>query len=351
MSKKIALDAINLKMEDRVAHTEYSMGYHKEYISKITGLSEENPERMRKFYDIWEFDFLWITNDGIYGNWLERGRATDMGHAIYAKNGSDKREKKESPFKDIFEVWDFDPEKEYGFPDFDQQVKEYERKYKELSKEFPEQLITGGYYKTIISGLIQAFGWEMLLLSASDKNKFEKLIDRFFNYTLFYMKAWSQTSVEVIIQHDDFVWYSGPFMSPDFYRKAIIPRYGELWKILKRKGKKVLFCSDGDFHIFAEDIILAGADGLIFEPVNDFGFMVENFGDSICLVGSYVDCRDMTLGKWEKVKNDIDRTLFFVKKGKCKGLIFAVGNHIPANVSDEICDKYINYLKENWYLK
>jgi len=350
MSKKIAIDAINLKMENRVAHTEYSMGYHEEYITKITGIKEDNIEKMRKFYNLWDYDFLWCTSDGIYGNWIERGRATDMGHAIYASDGSDKREKKECPFKDVFEVWEFDPAKEYGFPDFNQQVNEYEKLYIEQSQNFPEQLITGGYYKTIISGAIAAFGWEMLLLSASDKNKFEKVIDRFFNYTLFYMKAWAETTVDVIIQHDDFVWSSGPFMSPDFYRKAIIKRYEELWKILKKKNKKVLFCSDGDFHMFAEDIVKAGADGLIFEPVNDFGYMVENFGDSVCLIGSYVDCRDMTFGKWEKIKNDIDRTLSLVKNGKCKGLIFAVGNHIPPNVSDEICDKYINYLKENWYL-
>lgn len=351
MSRKICLDAINLKMEIRVAHTEYSMEYHKDYISKITGLSEEDPDRLKRFYDLWDYDFLWFTDDGIYGNWLERGRATDMGHAIYAPDGSDKREKRECPFKDVFEVWDFDPEKEYGFPDFNEQVKIYEEKYKNLSEKFKEQIVTGGYYKTLISGLIQAFGWEMLLLSASDKNKFEKLIDRFFNYTLFYMKAWGLTSAEIIIQHDDFVWSSGPFISPEFYRKAIIPRYGELWKILKKRGKKVLFCSDGDYHIFAKDIINSGADGLIFEPVNDFGFMVENFGDSVCLIGSYVDCRDMTFEKWEKIKNDIDRTLKYVKEGKCKGLIFAVGNHIPANVSDNICDKYINYLKNNWFLK
>ena len=43
-------------------------------------------------------------------------------------------------------------------------------------------------------------------------------------------------------------------------------------------GKKVLFCSDGDFREFAGDIVAAGADGLIFEPVNDFGWLVDRFG-------------------------------------------------------------------------
>lgn len=56
----------------------------------------------------------------------------------------------------------------------------------------------------------------------------EKVFDRFFQRTLFHMRAWARTSAEVVIQHDDFVWTSGAFMHPDIYRKAIIPRYAEL---------------------------------------------------------------------------------------------------------------------------
>jgi len=37
------------------------------------------------------------------------------------------------------------------------------------------------------------------------------------------MRAWAKTSVPVVIQHDDFVWTNGAFMSPDIYRSVIIP--------------------------------------------------------------------------------------------------------------------------------
>ncbi len=344
MSREIALEAINLKPTPRPGHTEYSMEYHRDYIQRLTGLPPDDPDLLPRFYDLWEYDFLWVTHDGLHGDWLSRGRATDMGHAIYAADGSDRKEPTESPFKTPEEVWEFDPVKEYGLPDFSEQVVFYENFYQEWQRRYPNQLVTGGYYKTIVSGAIQAFGWEMLLLSASDRRKFEKVLDRFFQFTLFHMRAWAETSAPVIIQHDDFVWANGPFMHPEFYRKAIIPRYAELWKPLKRAGKKVLFCSDGNFMELAEDIIEAGADGLIFEPLNDFQFMVERFGGSVCLVGSAVDCRDMTFGRWEKVKADIDRTFLLAKR--CKGLIVAVGNHIPPNVPDFMCDLYINYLKE-----
>ena len=131
-------------------------------------------------------------------------------------------------------------------------------------------------------------------------------------------------------------------MSPDYYRKVIIPRYGELWKPLHAAGKKVLFCSDGNFMMFAKDIAEAGADGFIFEPCNDFNFMADNFGKTKCLVGSFVDCRDLTFDNWDKVRTDIDRTFEYL--AKCKGAIFAVGNHMPANIPEPMMDKFFDYL-------
>lgn len=346
MSREIALDTIYLKETPRVAHTEYSLNYHTDYILKKTNSSNLDLDTIRKFYNIWGIDFLWNTNDGLHGDWEKFGRATDMGHAEYAIDGSDKRIPKECPFKSLEDVWSFDPISEYGLPDFNEQVRAYEDIIQNAREKFPEQLITGGYYKTIVSGAIQAFGWEMFLLALSDINRMDKVLDGFFSFTLFHMEAWAKTSVEVIIQHDDFVWANGPFMKPEIYRKVIIPRYAELWKPLHRAGKKVLFCSDGNFMEFAEDIVNAGADGLIFEPCNDFGFMVERFGGSKVLIGSFVDCRDMTLGKWDVVRSCLDKTLELAKK--YNGIMIAVGNHLPPNIPSDMMDRYIEYLKANW---
>ena len=254
-----------------------------------------------------------------------------------------------SPFNSEEDVWAFDAVSEYGLPDFNEQVAAYEKIIQNSRVNYPEQLVTGGYYRSIVSGAIAAFGWEKLLLAASDPAKMEKVLDSIFRFTLFHMKAWAETSAEVIIQHDDFVWTGGPFMHPDYYRKVIIARYAELWKPLHAAGKKVLFCSDGNFMELAKDVAEAGADGFIFEPMNDFGFMVERFGQSLMLAGSYVDCRDMTFGKWEKVREDMDRS--FAAAKKCKGMMFAVGNHLPANISDEMMEKYLDYLMANWEIE
>jgi len=221
-------------------------------------------------------------------------------------------------------------------------VRVYENSIQNVRKAYPEQLMTGGYYRTIVSGAIAAFGWEMLLLAAANPAKMEKVFDSFFRYTLHHIKAWAKTSVEVVIQHDDFVWTAGPFMHPDIYRKVIIPRYAELWKPIHEAGKKVLFCSDGNFMEFFGDLSEAGADGFIFEPCNDFDFVADNFGKTKCIVGSFVDCRDLTFGKWDKVRKDIDKT--FERLSDCKGAILAVGNHMPPNIPEYMMDNYFDYL-------
>ncbi len=341
MSCQIARDNIALRPARRWGHTEYSLHYHTAFVAAATGLTAEHPEFSRQMYDRFGFDFLWGTNDGLI-DWTKTGRVTDLGHAVYAADASDQRAPGRCPFATEEEVWAFDPIAEYGLTESAELVAYYEKLIQNARRDFPEQLLAGGYYKTIVSGAIAAFGWEMLLLAAADPRKMERVLDGFFRYTLHHMQAWAKTSAEAIIQHDDFVWTAGPFLQPDYYRQVIIPRYAALWKPLHAAGKKVLFCSDGDFREFAADIVAAGADGLIFEPVNDFGWMADRFGQSSCLVGSFVDCRDLAFGNWDKVRRDIDRTLAAYRQ--CRGAIFAVGNHLAPNIPAPILEKFFDYL-------
>jgi len=334
MSRRIGIDNIFLRPTPRLGHTEYSMEYHTTLLPKL------KPD----LYEAWDFDFLWCTNDGPV-DWT-KGRCTNMGHAVYAADGSDERPAEACPFHEPEEAWEFDPAREYGVPDSAELVRRYERWYQQALANHPNQVVTGGYYKTVVSGAIQSFGWEMLLTAAADAAKFARVLERFGEYTLNYNRAWAQTSIEAFIQHDDMVWTEGPFMAPDFYRRVIFPLYRRLWEPLKKAGKKILFCSDGTFDMFMEDIAAAGADGFIFEPSNDFDYVVNRFGKTHCLVGSKVDCRTMTFGTWDAVKAEIDATLALARR--CPGFIWAVGNHMPANIPDDMCEQYMAYLRAHW---
>ena len=122
MSRELALDNILLRPAPRWARSEYSLEYHTGYVKRIAGREPGAAGAMRTFYDALGFDFLWSTDDGLAGDWLARGRATDMGHAEYAEAGTDRREPVTSPFRSIEDVWAFDPDAEYGLPSFDEQV-------------------------------------------------------------------------------------------------------------------------------------------------------------------------------------------------------------------------------------
>lgn len=336
MSRQIARDAINLKPTPRIAHTEYSLAHHKEYVARL---------QPQSILDAWDIDFPFTTNNGPI-RWADAGRVTDMGHAGYDVDGSDFRPVGDCPFTDAEEIYEFDPAREYGLPGHRELVKFYEEAHQARNASNPNQLWPGGYYPTVVSGAIQSFGWDMLLLAAADLERFAEVLRRFAAYTAHYVAAWAETSIEVFIQHDDMVWSDGPFLRPDFYRGVIFPLYKSMWAPLKKAGKKIMYCSDGTFDMFMEDILDCGADGLIFEPSNDFAGVVRRFGRRCCLVGSKVDCRTLAAGNWDKVKQEMDDTLALARD--CAGLIWAVGNHLAPNISDEMMDLYINYLRRHW---
>jgi hypothetical protein len=335
MSRQIGLDTIFLRPTPRLAHTEYSLEYH-------TSLFKESA---RELYDAWDLDFLWHTEDGPI-DWSKAGRCTDMGHAEYATDGGDRRDASHCPFNSPEEVYEFDPLQEYGLPTHRELVRFCEERYRKLSDANPNQLVTGGYYRSVISGAIQAFGWDMLLQAAADEERFARVLERIAQYTLQHNLAWAETSIEAFIQHDDMVWTQGPFMRPDFYRRVIFPLYRRLWEPLRRAGKKIIFCSDGTWDMFYDDIAACGADGFCFEPSNNLDAVVTKYGKTHVIIGSKLDCRTMTFSPWEQVQAEIDATLPLAKP--CPGFIWAVGNHIPANVPDEMCRRYIEYLRARW---
>jgi len=320
-----------------MAHTEYND--HEKLAQVVATKTGE------AFNDAWQLDLLWFTDDGPVP-WSERGRVTDMGHAEFMEGGVDRRDPRPSPFTSIESVLSFDAVNEYGLLDFHNLVDYYESLHQTHLRQNPNQVNPGGYYKTIVSGAIEAFGWDALLSGASDPGRFETVLDSIFRLSLHHYRAWAETSIEVFICHDDMVWSSGPFMNPSYYRKVIFPRYKVLWSVLKEAGKLVLFCSDGDYSMFLNDIAQAGADGFIFEPMVPLEAVTANYGQSHAIMGSAVDCRTLTYGTKDQIRLEIDLTLDLAKD--CPGFMVAIGNHIPANIPIENALFYYEYLSDNW---
>jgi uroporphyrinogen-III decarboxylase len=105
----------------------------------------------------------------------------------------------------------------------------------------------------------------------------------------------------------------------------------------------VLFCSDGNFTAFVDDLVRAGADGFIFEPVTSLDVIVERYGQTHVVVGN-ADCRILARGNREEIRAEVLRCARLGRN--CPGYFFAVGNHIPFDVPLENVLYYLDLTRE-----
>ena len=343
MSYEIGRAALNLQPTPRLAHTEYCS--HALLKQAVTGIAEPGSAQERAFMEAWDVDIVWSTDDGPIP-WEQRGRVTDMGHAEFLQGGVDWRMPGNCPFRDVAEVLAFDAVAEYGLLDHDDLVAYYRQRFAEACATYPNQVHMGGYYRTLFSGAIAAFGWELLLEAAASPSRFARVLDGIHQQSLHHVRAWAATPIEFFMCHDDMVWSQGPFMRPDFYRAEVFPRFRELWSILHQAGKKVIFTSDGDMSLFVDDLVEAGADALCFEPMTALEPVVERYGNSVAIMSSKVDARTLTFGTQADIRAEVDATLALAPH--CRGLVVAVGNHIPSNVPVENALFYMDYLRGRW---
>ncbi|MGI5893683.1 MAG: uroporphyrinogen decarboxylase family protein [Candidatus Merdivicinus sp.] len=333
MSYTDGMMALNLEMPARVPRTEYSVLGHPGLLSKVTGISvqaDSDRETFQKaqkiFLKEWNFDFMWSTDilHQIFGEYY-----TDMGHASYAAGGSDFREVGQSKFRDEEDVLRFDPWEVFGQRDEAEIVDFLNHGYRERCNFWDDAVNMNGVYVTCMSGLIDLFGWDLLLTAAGvDPKGFGDVANRYADWLMQYIRALAKCDSPVIMVHDDIVWTEGPFLHPDWYRKYIFPNYRKYLKPLLEAGKKIMFTSDGNYTAFIDDIAACGFHGFVMEPGTDMAYIAEKYGKTHAFIGN-ADTRILLLGSKEEIRREVKRCMDIGKK--CPGFFMAVGNHIPAN--------------------
>ena len=128
--------------------------------------------------------------------------------------------------------------------------------------------------------------------------------------------------------HDDIVWTSGAFVSPQWYREYIFPNYKKMFAPVLESGKRVLYTSDGTFTEFIDDIAASGVHGFVMEPTTDMSYIAQRYGKTHVFVGN-ADTRILLSGTKEDIRHEVKRCMDIGKK--CPGFFMAVGNHIPPN--------------------
>lgn len=349
MSLSCGWQALRLEMPERVPRTEYSVAeYHFPLIEKVTGLKvnedsspEERAAARRAFREAWTFDLSWnvCIGRGEFGN-----VRTDMGHASYGAHGEDFDTKLKQLFEDPEDALDFDPMEALGKRDHEQLRRKFNEDYRRQQEQLPDEVPMTGTYVTLMSGLIDLFGWDTLLNAcAIDQEAFGEVANRYAVWMQQYMDALADSDAQCVMIHDDIVWTSGAFFRPAWYRKYIFPNYRKYMAPLLEAGKTVLYTSDGTYTEFIDDLADVGFHGFVLEPTTDMKYLAERYGKTHAIIGN-ADTRILLTGTREEIRNEVRRCMDIGKQ--CPGFIMAVGNHIPANTPVENCLIYEEAYRE-----
>ena len=336
MSYERGLAAIRLEKPDTIPHTEYVA--HPKLIEHVTGMKAGQAGITEEFYRRWEFDLVWRTDSPPFENAPEAW----MGSARY---GEDQELREPThPFTDEEEVLAFDPVEAIGIPDKEETRALFERNWRQSQADLPMVVVPSGYYNTVFTWCIRSFGWDLFMAAAmADPKRFDRVLEGFFQLSKPIFDASAEIPLDAFICHDDIVWTAGAVFRPEWYREKIFPRYKKLWEPLREAGIPILFCSDGDFTEFVDDIADAGADGFIFEPLTNLAYVAERYGQTHVIVGN-ADCRILTFGTPDDIVAEVKRCADIGRD--LPGYFFAVGNHIPYNVPIENALLYFELIKE-----
>jgi uroporphyrinogen-III decarboxylase len=249
-----------------------------------------------------------------------------------------------TPFTTPEQVLAFDPERDLTVPpvnDLAEMVRDWHTR-QQLA--YPEAVVPGGFYLGVFTWAIVTFGWEPFMLAAAiDEQGFDRILEGFTQITERVIDAHLRAKIPVFLWHDDLVWSSGAPFRPDWYRQYIFPRYRRLWAPLREAGVKILYCCDGDFTAFIDDLAEAGCDGFLFEPYTSLEHIVERYGQTKVIIGN-VDTRILTFGDADKIRAEVKRCADLGRE--CPGYFFAVGNHIPYNVPIASIECYLEAIHE-----
>ena len=331
--------ALTMQMPPIIPRTEYSAEGHWELITRVTGMpvGVDSPWDVKgpascAFMKAWDYSFRW--NIMIGSNYLT-GPKTSMGHAVYAAGGVDRNDDVSCPFKDEDDVLDFDPVAAYGRIDKKVLTKQFEEHYANSVKYYSDAVNMSGVYITIFSGLIDIFGWEMLLLGAgTDAKRFGEMTRRYEKWITPFFEAFADSNVRVMMTHDDICWTSGPVLAPAWYREFVFPAYKRMWRPVLDAGKRVVYTSDGTYDMFFDDIVAAGAHALVMEPGNDMEGFARKYGKTHGIIGN-ADTRNHLSGTKDAIEREVRRCMDIGRN--CPGFMLATGNHIPANTPVESC--------------
>ncbi len=211
-------------------------------------------------------------------------------------------------------------------------------------RDFPVCLQVGGFF----GFLREWMGLEKVLYTFyDDPNLIEDMMDTILNLELEVIKRTvKDIRVDWALFWEDMAYKTGPLISPDMFRKFMMPRYRRVTDLLRKSNIDIIFVdSDGNLNKLIPLWLECGVNG--FWPLEvaagvDAVALRKEYGKDIILAGN-MDKRELLKGK-EAIREEVMSKLpFLLEKG---GYFPSIDHLVPPDITLENYQYFINTMRE-----
>ncbi len=180
-------------------------------------------------------------------------------------------------------------------------------------------------------------GMDKLFLAYVENPGFvERLSQIIWSYKRRVLERAGQEGADVLLTGDDYATRHGTLMSPDHFRRFVVPYIRKAVEVAKACGKPFIKHTDGKLWAVMDDIVNTGISALDpIEPIAemDMGEVKRRYGGRIAVCGN-VDCSViLPYGTKDQVEDAVKETIAKASPGG--GHILASSNSIHPGVKPE----------------
>lgn len=135
-----------------------------------------------------------------------------------------------------------------------------------------------------------------------------RFIEKVTDFLIELGKGFIDRGVDLIWVPDDMGYVHGPMLSPESFRRFIIPCLKRMVTTLKGRGIRVLMHNDGQLMSIMDDLVVAGIDAI--HPMEraagmSLKTMKEKYGDRLTLIGNVDSKTVLQCGSFDEIKRQV----------------------------------------------
>jgi len=185
----------------------------------------------------------------------------------------------------------------------------------------------------------------ILRLFYRDPRMLEYIFDRVGLFLSKISRAMEEIGVDGVWVWDDLAYKGGPFISPDYYRRFVMPQHRRIVDAFRKAGKPAILHTDGNVKPLIPALIEAGFTAL--QPLEakagmDVRELKEEYGDKLAFIGN-IDARVLSSSR-EAIRVEVSSKLPVAAAGG--GYIAGSDHSVPPDVPLENYRYFVELVKK-----